>query len=182
MQCLPRAAKPARPERRGRTASPTVTTATRDIISFPRPIRHRPSIRINCQPPAPGAMRRHAGKPAFSHGFPLFQIASHNKADFATAYKKDNCLGCHQGAARPRRIGTDQRAGLPQVPPCSASGRRHVGGHASHGGQEHPTDCLCRRIDLSGRYRHRPDRRFRQIAEPRIRPTQGGNRTLKFNY
>jgi hypothetical protein len=26
-----------------------------------------------------------------------FQIASHPKADFATAYREDNCLGCHQG-------------------------------------------------------------------------------------
>ncbi|MFH0730916.1 MAG: hypothetical protein V2B19_31810 [Pseudomonadota bacterium] len=26
-----------------------------------------------------------------------FQIASHPKADFATAYRADNCLGCHQG-------------------------------------------------------------------------------------
>jgi hypothetical protein len=26
-----------------------------------------------------------------------FQIASHPKADFSTAYRKDNCLGCHQG-------------------------------------------------------------------------------------
>ncbi len=31
--------------------------------------------------------------------FPGFQIASHNKADFSVAYDKDNCLGCHQGAA-----------------------------------------------------------------------------------
>lgn len=30
--------------------------------------------------------------------FPSFQIASHNKADFAHAYDKTNCLGCHQGA------------------------------------------------------------------------------------
>ena len=43
-------------------------------------------------------MRRHPVKPAFSVWFPAFQIASHNKADFATAYEKDNCLGCHQGA------------------------------------------------------------------------------------
>jgi hypothetical protein len=31
--------------------------------------------------------------------FPGFQIASHPKADFADAYDKDNCMGCHQGAA-----------------------------------------------------------------------------------
>ena len=30
--------------------------------------------------------------------FPAFQIASHNKGDFANAYEQTNCLGCHQGA------------------------------------------------------------------------------------
>ncbi len=30
--------------------------------------------------------------------FPSFQIASHAKGDFGTAYERDNCLGCHQGA------------------------------------------------------------------------------------
>jgi hypothetical protein len=39
------------------------------------------------------------GKAGFFAWFPAFQIASHNKADFATPYEKDNCLGCHQGAA-----------------------------------------------------------------------------------
>jgi hypothetical protein len=29
-----------------------------------------------------------------------FQIASHPKADFATAYRADNCLGCHQGIGK----------------------------------------------------------------------------------
>lgn len=38
-------------------------------------------------------------EPGFFAWFPAFQIASHNKADFGTAYEKDNCLGCHQGAA-----------------------------------------------------------------------------------
>lgn len=40
-----------------------------------------------------------SGETGFFSWFPAFQIASHNKADFATAYEKDNCLGCHQGAA-----------------------------------------------------------------------------------
>lgn len=40
-----------------------------------------------------------SGETGFFSWFPAFQIASHNKADFATAYGKDNCLGCHQGAA-----------------------------------------------------------------------------------
>ena len=39
------------------------------------------------------------GETGFFSWFPAFQIASHNKADFAGAYEKDNCLGCHQGAA-----------------------------------------------------------------------------------
>ncbi len=30
--------------------------------------------------------------------FPSFQIASHAKGDFGSAYAEDNCLGCHQGA------------------------------------------------------------------------------------
>lgn len=40
-----------------------------------------------------------SGETGYFAWFPAFQIASHNKADFATAYEKDNCLGCHQGAA-----------------------------------------------------------------------------------
>jgi hypothetical protein len=40
-----------------------------------------------------------AGETGFFSWFPAFRIASHNKADFAIAYEKDNCLGCHQGAA-----------------------------------------------------------------------------------
>lgn len=40
-----------------------------------------------------------SGETGFFAWFPAFQIASHNKADFSTAYEKDNCLGCHQGAA-----------------------------------------------------------------------------------
>jgi hypothetical protein len=38
-----------------------------------------------------------AGKTNYFSWFPSFQIASHNKGDFGTAYDKDNCLGCHQG-------------------------------------------------------------------------------------
>ena len=38
-------------------------------------------------------------EPGFFAWFPAFQIASHNKADFGSAYAKNNCLGCHQGAA-----------------------------------------------------------------------------------
>jgi hypothetical protein len=40
-----------------------------------------------------------SGETGFFSWFPAFRIASHNKADFAVAYEKDNCLGCHQGAA-----------------------------------------------------------------------------------
>ncbi|MEN8751448.1 MAG: hypothetical protein AB1Z18_01620 [Desulfobacterales bacterium] len=40
-----------------------------------------------------------SGETDFFSWFPSYQIASHNKGDFATAYNKDNCLGCHQGAA-----------------------------------------------------------------------------------
>ena len=39
-----------------------------------------------------------SGETGYFAWFPTFQIASHNKADFATAYEKENCLGCHQGA------------------------------------------------------------------------------------
>ena len=38
------------------------------------------------------------GASGYFSWFPAFQIASHNKADFGTAYTDDNCLGCHQGA------------------------------------------------------------------------------------
>lgn len=40
-----------------------------------------------------------SGETDFFSWFPSYQIASHNKGDFATAYNKANCLGCHQGAA-----------------------------------------------------------------------------------
>ncbi|MFZ0133187.1 MAG: hypothetical protein WAK95_11630 [Desulfobacterales bacterium] len=40
-----------------------------------------------------------SGETDFFAWFPSYRIASHNKADFANAYEKDNCLGCHQGAA-----------------------------------------------------------------------------------
>jgi hypothetical protein len=40
-----------------------------------------------------------SGESDFFSWFPSYQIASHNKGDFATAYNKANCLGCHQGAA-----------------------------------------------------------------------------------
>ena len=32
--------------------------------------------------------------------FTSYRIASHPKADFATAYEKENCLGCHQGTGK----------------------------------------------------------------------------------
>ena len=37
-------------------------------------------------------------KPDWFSRLSFFQIASHHKADFSTAYRVDNCLGCHQGA------------------------------------------------------------------------------------
>lgn len=40
-----------------------------------------------------------SGETDFFSWFPSFQIASHNKGDFASDYNKANCLGCHQGAA-----------------------------------------------------------------------------------
>ena len=40
-----------------------------------------------------------SGETSYFSWFPAFQIASHNKADFAASYDNDNCLGCHQGAA-----------------------------------------------------------------------------------
>ena len=40
-----------------------------------------------------------SGETDFFSWFPSYQIASHNKGDFTTAYNKENCLGCHQGAA-----------------------------------------------------------------------------------
>lgn len=43
--------------------------------------------------------RTASGETDFFSWFPSFQIASHNKGDFATVYSKDNCIGCHQGAA-----------------------------------------------------------------------------------
>lgn len=56
---------------------------------------HPDHLAVTCAGCHPAA----SGKTDFFSWAPSFQIASHNKADFATAYEKDNCLGCHQGAA-----------------------------------------------------------------------------------
>jgi hypothetical protein len=39
-----------------------------------------------------------AGDSGYFSWFPAWQIASHNKGDFAQAYERTQCLGCHQGA------------------------------------------------------------------------------------
>jgi hypothetical protein len=39
-----------------------------------------------------------AGDGGYFSWFPAWQIASHNKGDFAQAYEGRQCLGCHQGA------------------------------------------------------------------------------------
>lgn len=56
---------------------------------------HPDQLAVTCAGCHPAA----SGETDFFSWAPSFQIASHNKADFGTAYKKDNCLGCHQGAA-----------------------------------------------------------------------------------
>lgn len=56
---------------------------------------HPDQLAITCAGCHPTA----SGETDFFSWFPSYQIASHKKGDFATAYKKDNCLGCHQGAA-----------------------------------------------------------------------------------
>lgn len=56
---------------------------------------HPDHLAVTCAGCHPAA----SGETDFFSWFPSFQIASHNKGDFATAYNKDNCLGCHQGAA-----------------------------------------------------------------------------------
>jgi hypothetical protein len=56
---------------------------------------HPDQLAITCAGCHPAA----SGETDFFSWFPSYQIASHKKGDFATAYKKDNCLGCHQGAA-----------------------------------------------------------------------------------
>jgi hypothetical protein len=38
-----------------------------------------------------------SGQTGYFAWLPSIQIASHNKADFAAAYEKGNCIGCHQG-------------------------------------------------------------------------------------
>jgi len=56
---------------------------------------HPDQLAVTCAGCHPAA----SGETDFFSWFPSFQIASHNKGDFGTAYEKDNCLGCHQGAA-----------------------------------------------------------------------------------
>jgi hypothetical protein len=56
---------------------------------------HPDQLAITCAGCHPAA----SGRTDFFSWFPSYQIASHKKGDFATDYKKDNCLGCHQGAA-----------------------------------------------------------------------------------
>jgi hypothetical protein len=51
-----------------------------------------PNTCAGCHPAA-------SGKTDYFSWFPSFQIASHNKGDFATQYSNENCIGCHQGAA-----------------------------------------------------------------------------------
>jgi hypothetical protein len=55
---------------------------------------HRDRLPTTCA----GCHAAASSEPGFFAWFPAFRIASHNKADFSTAYEKDNCLGCHQGA------------------------------------------------------------------------------------
>ncbi len=61
-----------------------------------------------CHPEASGQMRA-------STWLSSFPIASHKKGDFGDAYKKDNCLGCHQGAGA---HGEDAPINNQQCPKC----------------------------------------------------------------
>ena len=56
---------------------------------------HKDRLVITCAGCHPAA----SGQTDFFSWFPSFQIASHNKADSATDYRAQNCVGCHQGAA-----------------------------------------------------------------------------------
>lgn len=42
---------------------------------------------------------RECGQTNLLSWLPSLQIASHKKEDFSRAYRRDNCLGCHQGKA-----------------------------------------------------------------------------------
>ena len=56
---------------------------------------HPDNLAVTCAGCHPAA----SGQVDLFSWFPSFQIASHNKGDFAQAYENDNCIGCHQAAA-----------------------------------------------------------------------------------
>ena len=56
---------------------------------------HRDNLTVTCAGCHPAA----SGDVDLFSWLPSFQIASHNKGDFAQAYDDGNCIGCHQAAA-----------------------------------------------------------------------------------
>lgn len=61
----------------------------------PRSSVHSQRLKETCR----SCHTRQCGETDYLSWLPSLQIASHSKQDFSRPYRRDNCLGCHQGNA-----------------------------------------------------------------------------------